>query len=428
MAVVSAYLFREWVVQNTPGDANQESEVDQDDRYFTMTNVVDHGTHINNDNPANGLLRPRNNKTNNDSSGDLYADGNGGITIRNKLGKSQHEVQQETQQCQMQQKKIASMGYHGLGIDEDDEAEIESLMQSIMVQDPADALKRYSWNDLHNSNRGSQQSSKPSPPTTPASEAVAPLTEQPTLDQDILVTNRRSSRVTTTLEDGLDRMESPLFSRGQCDLTTTMWTDLYKRQSTDNWFPTTGFHQTANTQTTTPPNIRRHDNICTDSDDDSVLDDLEPTTTPISLASSASQLYSQPTAGSTHTSALDHETQLPSPSRQLHYANLDKDEIESVIPLDDQQQQQQQDHDIDDVNDDPPLELFDMNDGHFEDEEDAFDLGGDIVGLLETIGMRGNPWVLLQNSILACILLTLFLAVVVWIPYTVGCLITLVRK
>jgi hypothetical protein len=439
VVVVSAYLFREWVVQNIPGDADQESEVEQDDRYFTMND----DTHSNNDDPIpqhtaiggdnssiqlispeNGLLQSWNNKTNADSSGGLYADG---IIIRNNLAKSQHDVQQETQQYQPQQSKITRIGHHRLGNDEDDEAEIESLMQSIMVQDPADALKRYSWNDLQNSNRtNSQQPSKSSPSTAAVPAAGSPL------DQDSLVKNRRSSCVTTTVEDGLDRMESPLFSRGQCDLTTTMWTDLYKRQSTENWFPT-GFPQTTNTQTATPPHIRI---IGTDNDDDSVVDDPEHTTATALHA----QPYSPPTAGSVHTAALDNETQLPFPSRQPQYANLDEDEDDDdddnddddetgiALPSDNQHQQhQQQDHDIDGANDDPPLELFDVNDGHFDDEEDAFDLGGDIVGLLEAIGMRGNPWILLQNSILACILLTLFLAVVVWIPYTVGCLITLVR-
>jgi hypothetical protein len=431
VVVVSAYLFREWVVQNTPGDVDQDSEVEQDDRYFTMNDVVDHDTHSNNDDsipqhtaigsdnsstqlvsPTNGLLQSWNDKTNDDNSGALYADG---IIIGNNLVKSQ--------QYQPQQSKVTSLGHHRLGNDEDDEAEIESLMQSIMVQDPADALKRYSWNDLQNSSRtSSQQPSKPSASTT-ATPAV-PAAGSP-LDQDSLVKNRRSSCVTTTVEDGLDRMESPLFSRGQCDLTTTMWTDLYKRQSTENWFPT-GFPQTTNTQTTTPPQIR----IGTDNDDDSVLDDPEHTTATALHAPSTAQPYSLPTAGSVHISALDNETQLPFPSRQPQHANLDEDDddTEIALPLDDQHQQhQQQDHYIDGADDDPPLELFDVNDGHFDDEEDAFDLGGDIVGLLEAIGMRGNPWILLQNSILACILLTLFLAVVIWIPYTVGCLITLVR-
>lgn len=61
-----------------------------------------------------------------------------------------------------------------------------------------------------------------------------------------------------------------------------------------------------------------------------------------------------------------------------------------------------------------------------EDEEDG-DVGDDLDGVLEAVGMRGSLWLLAQNSILMCLLISLCLGAAVWVPYVVGKLFILVR-
>ncbi|KAI8393645.1 uncharacterized protein BYT42DRAFT_609419 [Radiomyces spectabilis] len=62
-----------------------------------------------------------------------------------------------------------------------------------------------------------------------------------------------------------------------------------------------------------------------------------------------------------------------------------------------------------------------------EDEEEPFDLADDLDGVLEAIGMRGNPWMLVQNSVLMSLVISLCLGVAVWIPYVIGRLVILIR-
>ncbi|KAG0184839.1 hypothetical protein DFQ28_010358, partial [Apophysomyces sp. BC1034] len=62
-----------------------------------------------------------------------------------------------------------------------------------------------------------------------------------------------------------------------------------------------------------------------------------------------------------------------------------------------------------------------------DDEEEPFDIGEDIDGVLEAIGMRGNILTLVQNSTLMCLMISLCLAIAVWIPYVVGRLVILVK-
>ncbi|KAI9275859.1 hypothetical protein BDA99DRAFT_496639 [Phascolomyces articulosus] len=61
------------------------------------------------------------------------------------------------------------------------------------------------------------------------------------------------------------------------------------------------------------------------------------------------------------------------------------------------------------------------------DDDEPFDLGEDIDGVLEAIGMRGSLWMLLQNSVLMSVMITLCLGVAVWIPYVIGRLVILIR-
>lgn len=60
------------------------------------------------------------------------------------------------------------------------------------------------------------------------------------------------------------------------------------------------------------------------------------------------------------------------------------------------------------------------------EDDEPFDLGEDIDGVLEAIGMRGNPWMLVQNSMLMFLMISLCLAVAVLIPYVLGRLVILV--
>ncbi|ORY93848.1 hypothetical protein BCR43DRAFT_551551 [Syncephalastrum racemosum] len=61
------------------------------------------------------------------------------------------------------------------------------------------------------------------------------------------------------------------------------------------------------------------------------------------------------------------------------------------------------------------------------DDDEPFDLGEDIDGVLEAIGMRGNPWMLVQNSVLMSLMISLCLGVAIWIPYVIGRLVILIR-
>lgn len=59
-------------------------------------------------------------------------------------------------------------------------------------------------------------------------------------------------------------------------------------------------------------------------------------------------------------------------------------------------------------------------------EDEPLEVGDDINGVLEAVGMRGNPWMLVQNSVLMSLMISLCLGVAVWIPYVVGRLVILV--
>lgn len=61
-----------------------------------------------------------------------------------------------------------------------------------------------------------------------------------------------------------------------------------------------------------------------------------------------------------------------------------------------------------------------------EEADEPLDIGDDINGVLEAIGMRGNPWILVQNSVLMSLMISLCLGVAVWIPYVVGRLVIMV--
>ncbi|KAI8987552.1 hypothetical protein BDF20DRAFT_998168 [Mycotypha africana] len=62
-----------------------------------------------------------------------------------------------------------------------------------------------------------------------------------------------------------------------------------------------------------------------------------------------------------------------------------------------------------------------------DDNDEPLDVGDDINGVLEAIGMRGNPWMLVQNSVLMSLMISLCLGVAIWIPFVVGRLVILIR-
>ncbi|KAI8358573.1 hypothetical protein BD560DRAFT_405866 [Blakeslea trispora] len=61
------------------------------------------------------------------------------------------------------------------------------------------------------------------------------------------------------------------------------------------------------------------------------------------------------------------------------------------------------------------------------EEDEPLDIGDDMNGVLEAIGLRGNPWMLVQNSVLMSLMISLCLGIAVWIPYVVGRLVIMIR-
>ncbi|KAI9265606.1 hypothetical protein BY458DRAFT_534185 [Sporodiniella umbellata] len=62
-----------------------------------------------------------------------------------------------------------------------------------------------------------------------------------------------------------------------------------------------------------------------------------------------------------------------------------------------------------------------------EENEEVFEVADDMNGVFEAIGMRGNPWMLVQNSVLMSLMISLCLGLAVWIPYVAGRLLIMVR-
>ncbi|KAI9020804.1 hypothetical protein CLU79DRAFT_218346 [Phycomyces nitens] len=73
----------------------------------------------------------------------------------------------------------------------------------------------------------------------------------------------------------------------------------------------------------------------------------------------------------------------------------------------------------------------DESEGDIEEEnpvvEEVFDFGEDIEGVLEAIGVRGNPWMLVQNAALMSLMVSIFLGICVWVPYMTGRIFILIR-
>lgn len=55
------------------------------------------------------------------------------------------------------------------------------------------------------------------------------------------------------------------------------------------------------------------------------------------------------------------------------------------------------------------------------------DMGDEAIGILEAVGFRGSPWIMVQNSALLSLVMCICLGATVWIPYVLGRLVILVR-
>lgn len=52
--------------------------------------------------------------------------------------------------------------------------------------------------------------------------------------------------------------------------------------------------------------------------------------------------------------------------------------------------------------------------------EAPVDMGDEAIGILEAVGFRGSPWMMVQNSALLSLVMCVCLGVAVWIPYVIG--------
>ncbi|KAF7723807.1 hypothetical protein EC973_001591 [Apophysomyces ossiformis] len=71
----------------------------------------------------------------------------------------------------------------------------------------------------------------------------------------------------------------------------------------------------------------------------------------------------------------------------------------------------------------PNVEVAPANNQNPDNDDNDMDndnLGDDIDGVLEAVGMRGSLWMLAQNSALMCLLISLCLGATVWVPYLIG--------
>ncbi|RUS31209.1 hypothetical protein BC938DRAFT_478246 [Jimgerdemannia flammicorona] len=71
--------------------------------------------------------------------------------------------------------------------------------------------------------------------------------------------------------------------------------------------------------------------------------------------------------------------------------------------------------------------MGDVQGGLMDEDEEEENAGDDLDGVLEAIGMRGSLWMLVQNSALMALLISLCLAAAVWVPYTVGKTVLLIK-
>ncbi|ORZ20236.1 hypothetical protein BCR42DRAFT_204204 [Absidia repens] len=422
VTVVAAYLFREWVVQNTPVEVEQESEIEQDDLEIlgdddemkpfsplarqkvavdvlltALGNMDDHGG----SDSVIGIITATNEKRDIKCKlKDLQLDLQHELEYQRKHHQDQHFQQHQLFSDDMNTHYIAGNNciddsHYQPTEDDDDEAQIESMMRSIMIKDPADAFKRYSWDDLQTS---SQKQQRQSPISKQGRQTpFSPLPINTIFDNTETTIIGRSSTTMTALEEECDHTILASFSREQCEspIISTR-TDLYchHHQLTENRM---------STPQTTSSYEKKYDSTLTNNDNlvSSPLESSSQMQTQAPVVTESGDIHMK----QTHQSPfLPHNDPRDTERMEQHDNNNNNNSIGIY---------------------DSPLEVFDMKDD--EDGNDAFELGDDIDGLLEAIGMRGNPWILLQNSILVCVMVSLCLGIAIWIPLLTGRLIILVH-
>lgn len=75
----------------------------------------------------------------------------------------------------------------------------------------------------------------------------------------------------------------------------------------------------------------------------------------------------------------------------------------------------------------PPPQLAALENGP-ENENEEENIGDDLDGVMEVIGMRGDMLLLASNSVLFCLLVALCLGATVWMPYIIGIVFILVSR
>ncbi|CAO3592954.1 unnamed protein product [Absidia cylindrospora] len=440
LVVAAAYIFREWMAQNIPLEADQESETDQNieappnaDNISTNT-IRQHQLHDNysdvDDDTISVLTRQQTAvdallNALNELDDDGTSTKNEGNDLRKQLEDLQHDLRQEIENTQQSHHQghhdlqpdrqqhhshhqldndsnttIAGKGWMNsddfqLNTDDDDETQVENMMQSIMVQDPANFSTRYSWDDLRNNsfpNRYYKQQQQ--------QQQQSLCLKRDSLGSSSLFLD---SSTTATLENQASSITNCQLLESAFIPGPTVGNDLEYHQFIK---PTisASLQQGTNIPISTfeiPPSRKPKYHHIDDSADDTFS--RSKSSTPLSYE---------------HSPALSHQVQqhiiekrnrdeLRDTNQSLGISNVQNISIE----------ENQQAQPID-----PNDEVLDED-----DEDGIFNLGGDLDGVLQAIGMRGNPWVLLQNSILAFIIISCCLGVAVCIPYILGRLIIMIR-
>lgn len=436
---VAMYIFKEWVAQNTPRDSEQE--LDQD------LPIESRGSMEDNDNETTGQEHMHMHSDNNngdpgtvssalarqqvavdalikaldglDGSDTATTATDGKNDIRRQLKDLQQDLQHEMDKQHLDQHDRHShsqsdeldssnqlppllerypyppssqqdcsdthdievqrlnSGPYQLGNDEEDELQVENMMSSIMIQDPKNAFKRHSWDDLQNSSKVQQQR--------------LPLSASLYSKRDSLEFTPPSPTLLTTSK--IEKSKSTILR--QCGSTSAI--------SGHQLFDET---RSANH----PLQLSGSTNSTSSLDCSSVLDD-NGIHGDSNLAHVEAYHHHRRSTSNPHRYKTDRSTQ----QDQMYDAHCTTNGHTNNQPW-----TEVNNHLDDDDNSD--------GDGLDDDDEGIFHLGSDIDGVLEAIGMRGSPWVLLQNSILVFFALSLCLGVAVWLPYTLGRMIILVSK
>ncbi|KAI8337874.1 hypothetical protein BC941DRAFT_512879 [Chlamydoabsidia padenii] len=365
LVVATMYIFKEWVAQNTPM-VTEEEQLDQDpedtlEQQDTLSTLAQQQVAMN-------VLIMAFDKISNTATDDKK-------DPKRQLEDLQRDLQLELDKQQQQNDRQPHSGHahqqdesdgdellnndsYQLGNEEEDEAQVQDMMHSIMIQDPKNACKRYSWDDLQKSSnntylkRDNLGSSPPIPTLIPAST--------------IVTTDSPSSIISGTQHASAVKVETKL---RQCEL----------------------------------------------------FDHSKPSN-PQQKGGRSGSLVDK--CGNSDNS--DSCNGILSWSLTPSLAITQKDHIDNTLNKDTNPCNNNDNADTDGAH-----ALAALNDNNLDDDDDddegIFHLGNDIDGVFETIGMQGSPWMLLQNSILVFIIISLSLGVAVWLPYTLGRWIILVR-